>query len=289
MKIKSYIKRAFTFLFKGIPTYKVYPTISTIGSSKLLDGRVALITGATSGIGLAIAHSFLKSGASVVLVGRNEEKLLKTKESLSCLYGKDKVFAAQFDMCKVSEFSQKIDDLLSRLNEKKIDILVNNAGVLGCQLSKPDEKIYDSSLDTNLKGPFFLSEIVGKYMKENKIQGNILNILSSSAFRPASCSYTISKWGMRGFTLGLAKSLIPYGIVVNGIAPGPTSTPLVRNNNDEDLSLPNNPLGRYATPEEIANMATIMVSNMCRTVVGDILCMTGGAGLITYDDINYNF
>lgn len=289
MKIKSYLKRALIFIFKGVPTYKVYPTISCIENSKLLAGRVALITGATSGIGLAISHSFLKCGASVVLVGRNEEKLLKTQQSLSYLYGEDRVFIAKIDMRRVSEFSQKFKDLLLRLNGKTIDILVNNAGVLGCQLSNPDEDKYNSSLDTNLKGPFFLSEIVGKYMKENKIHGNILNILSSSAFRPASCSYTISKWGMRGFTLGLAKSLIPYGIVVNGIAPGPTATTLVKNSDEEDFGLPNNPLGRYATPEEIANMAAIMVSNVCRTVVGDVLCMTGGAGLITYDDINYNF
>lgn len=173
--------------------------------------------------------------------------------------------------------------------EKKIDILVNNAGVLGCKLQNAEEKSYDSALDTNLKGPFFLSKIVAEYMKENNIKGNILNVASSSSFRPAACAYTISKWGMRGFTLGLAKSLIPYGIVVNGIAPGPTITPMTKNSDNGDYYLVNNPTKRYATSTEIANMATILVSNMCRCVVGDILCMTGGAGVITFDDINYNF
>ena len=90
-------------------------------------------------------------------------------------------------------------------------------------------------------------------------------------------------------TLGLAKSFAPYGIVVNGIAPGPTVTPMILKDVSSNLLFEGNPLGRYALPEEIANMAVFLVSDMGRTVVGDIVCMTGGAGLITFDDVNYNF
>ena len=161
--------------------------------------------------------------------------------------------------------------------------------MLGGDISNADERQYDLIMDTNLKGAFFLSQAVGRYMKQQDIAGNILNVASSSSFRPASSAYTISKWGLRGLTLGLAKSFSPYGIVVNGVAPGPTVTPMLLKDKNDDLTFERNPLGRYALPEEIANMAVFLVSDMGRTIVGDIVCMTGGAGLITFDDVNYNF
>lgn len=287
--IKDIIKRFLLYVIKGVPVYKVYPQITNLNSNDLLLNRVALITGGASGIGFSIAKSFLASGAYVVISGRNKEKLKKAKQLLCQDYPTERVMTVVLDMQKVETFSDVFNSIIEKLNGKKLDILVNNAGVLGCQLKNAEENSYDSALDTNLKGPFFLSKIVAEYMKANNIKGNILNVASSSSFRPAACAYTISKWGMRGFTLGLAKSLIPYDIVVNGIAPGPTVTPMTKNTEDGDYYLANNPTKRYATSLEIANMATILVSNMCRTVVGDILCMTGGAGVITFDDINYNF
>lgn len=289
MKTKEIIKRVLRFVFKGVPVYRIYPQIINLSEDKLLSGRTALITGGSSGIGFSIARSFLKSGADVIIAGRNVDKLNLAKKTLCNEFPDDRVTVLELDMQKVDAFTPAVNKILSFLKGKKLDILVNNAGVLGCTLKNAEEDSYDSALDTNLKGPFFLSKIIAEYMKNNGIKGNILNVASSSSFRPAACAYTVSKWGMRGFTLGLAKSLIPYGIVVNGIAPGPTITPMTKTSDDGDYFLDANPLKRYATSTEIANMATILVSNMCRTVVGDILCMTGGAGIITYDDINYNF
>lgn len=151
-----------------------------------------------------------------------------------------------------------------------------------------DSSTYDNVLNTNLKGSFFLSQMVGKYMKENQIKGNILNIASSSSLRPAISAYTLSKWGMRGLTLGLAKSLAPYGITVNGIAPGPTATPMLKSDNN-DITNSRIPLGRFVMPEEIANMAVFLVSGLGRSIIGDIIYMTGGAGVVTYEDMSYNF
>jgi 3-oxoacyl-[acyl-carrier protein] reductase len=151
-----------------------------------------------------------------------------------------------------------------------------------------DSSTYDNVLNTNLKGSFFLSQMVGKYMKENQIKGNILNIASSSSLRPAISAYTLSKWGMRGLTLGLAKSLAPYGITVNGIAPGPTATPMLKSDNN-DITNNRIPLGRFVMPEEIANMAVFLVSGFGRSIIGDIVYMTGGAGVVTYEDMSYNF
>lgn len=189
-------------------------------------------------------------------------------------------------------FDDNFNNLRSLLAKKgiaPIDILVNNAGVNFKGMPNATEDEYDKVLDTNLKGVFFLSQMFGKYMVTNGIKGNILNIASSSSLRPADSAYTLSKWGIRGLTLGLAKSLAKYGITVNGIAPGPTATPMMIKDGQTDMSLGRLPLGRYIMPEEISNMAVLLVSDMGRSIMGDIIYMTGGAGILTYDDVPYSF
>lgn len=167
--------------------------------------------------------------------------------------------------------------------------MVNNAGVAGGEISTTNEKEFDKIINTNIKGTFFMSKYFGEYMRDKGIKGNILNIASSSSLRPATSAYNISKWGIRGFTIGLARLLAPYGITVNGIAPGPTATPMMMKDNKGDLSKPNSLIKRWILPEEIANMAVFLVSDMGRSIVGDIVYMTGGAGNVSNEDITYNF
>lgn len=289
MPIKQYIKRSLRFIVKGVPVNHVTAEIVTLPRNELLQGRVALITGGTSGIGFHIAKAFLASGATVIITGRDKERTaLRCNELANIPGNKGRVHSLVLDNTCVECFTPSIEKISSRLNVE-IDLLVNNAGVLGGDISNATEKEYDLIMDTNMKGTFFMSQTLGKYMKRRHIQGNILNIASSSSFRPAASAYTVSKWGLRGLTLGLAKSFAPYGITVNGIAPGPTATPMLMKDKDGDISFERNPLGRFALPEEIANMAVFLVSDMGRTIVGDIVCMTGGSGLVTFDDVDYNF
>ena len=151
------------------------------------------------------------------------------------------------------------------------------------------ESDFDKVVDTNLKGTFFLSQLFGRYMVDNEIEGNILNISSSSSLRPANSPYILSKWGIRALTMGLAKSLAPHGIVVNSIAPGPTQTSMSNLDDDSDITLVSSPIGRYAKPEEVAQMAVVLVSGMGRTVVGDTVFMTGGLGNLTVDDYSRRY
>lgn len=290
MSIKTYLKRGLTFILKGTPVIHVTADVATLAPNELLLGRVALVTGGTSGIGFEIAKNFANAGASVIITGRNTDRVNNAVKQLRIENRNGGgIFGVEMDMRDVERLKICFDEA-NEMCDKPIDILVNNAGVLGCNFSDGTEEDYDAVLDTNLKGAFFLSQLVSHYMKDNHIKGNILNVASSSSLRPASSAYTVSKWGIRGLTLGMAKTLAPYGIVVNGIAPGPTATPMLMTNGvSEDLDLSTNPTGRYALPEEIANMAVVLVSNMGRMVVGDIVYMTGGAGLITFDDINYQF
>lgn len=282
----QFIKRIILFILQNIPTKHIIANIVTIPHNKLLENKIALITGGNSGIGYAIAEAFLKSGATIIITGRNKDKLEKARKDLSVFdNNKNKIHTLILDNEDVQTFETKINSLIEKT--KRIDILVNNAGLIGGNLFHTDEKDYDKIMDTNLKGTFFLSEIIAKHMINHKIKGNILNICSSSGIRPANSAYTLSKWGIRGFTLGLAKSLIKYGITVNGIAPGPTATPMLNKNSNSSIEHKSNPLGRMIHPKEIANMAVILTSDMGKSIVGDIIYMTGGAGLITFDDIEY--
>lgn len=286
--IKRLIKKTLRHFKKQVPVY--IPVLQT----ELLNGRVALITGGTSGIGFATAKSFLNSGATVVITGRDIERVKNTCNKLISINAENytaKVYGIEMDISKTQEMEEKFREALSLLDGKKIDILVNNAGILqGGTFGNISENDYDMTLNTNLKGTYFLSQIVANYMKTNKIAGNILNIASSSSLRPAISPYNITKWGIRGLTLGLAKTLIPYGIVVNGLAPGPTATPLLVKDGYNGIEhAPSLPAGRYVTAEEIANMAVILVSACGKMIIGDIIYMTGGAGTITLDDVPYTF
>ena len=288
MSIKKYLKRAFVFLLHGIPERHVIANITKLAPNEMLKGRTALITGATSGIGFEIAKSYLEAGAKVIITGRDKDRIQHACSLLKSIHQNYIVHGIQMNNCDVPIFKEKLEEMLRWKDINQIDILVNNAGVLGGDIRDTTETEYDNIVNTNLKGVFFLSQMIGHYYKEQHIEGNILNIASSSSLRPAASAYTITKWGIRGLTLGLAKILTPYGIIVNGIAPGPTATRMIFKESNTDIAF-KNPIGRGAMPEEIANMAVFLVSNMGRSIVGDIIYMTGGSGLITLDDVNYEF
>lgn len=280
MDFKQYIKRLIRFIINGIPDVNLTTTITTLSKNDLLKGRTALITGGTSGIGKSIARSFLNAGATVIITGRSKNKIDITIEDIKQSTGLDSVYGLILDLANIKDMEKKFNEIFSIFGIESVDILVNNAGVGHTEtMSLIDD--FDNIINTNLKGTFFLSRIVSDYMIKNDIKGNILNISSTSSNRPASDSYMLSKWGVRGLTLGLAEKLIKYGIVVNAIAPGPTATPMLNKNGNENLYLYENPSKRYAQPEEIANIAVILVSNMSRLIVGDTIFMGGGAAIIS--------
>lgn len=281
MGVSNKIKRGISEILRYMPG-KV-PVKTPVLYGELLKGRTALITGGTSGIGYEIARAYLRNGASVIITGRNEEKLILKTNDLKKEFPDATVLCKKMDNNNILAIKEQFQIIISNLQEKKIDILVNNAGVLNkTQFGSVDERDYDVVMATDLKGPYFLSEIVGGYMRENGVTGNILNICSSSSIRPATTSYQLAKWGIRGFTKGLARELIGFNIVVNGLAPGPTATEMLLY--DDNINRPSSPNGRFATPEEMANLAVILVSDIGKTIVGDTVFATGGSGLLTYDD-----
>lgn len=277
---------------RGKQNKNVHVHVVQLAQNQLLTGRAALITGGTSGIGYAIADAMLSANAAAVVVtGRSEERCKEAADKLIMAHPDraDHIFFMPMDMCQVDTFASCFETIQEKLGDLKISILVNNAGVQGGRWGSATEADFDRVMDTNYKGVFFLSQLVASYMVENGVQGNILNIASSSSLRPTNSAYSLSKACVKELTVGMAKFMIRHNIVVNGIAPGPTATPMMNLQSSDSLAHPTNPAGRYATPEEIANMAVVLTSDMCRMVVGDILYMTGGSGITTYDDADYSF
>ena len=278
-KLKRKIK---TITFKKIPVE--IPTLY----GEVLKGKVAVVTGGTTGIGFEIAKAFIHNGASVIITGRDNDRIanavVKLKNEIS---DNENMFVCGevLDNTMTTQIEERWKQILSHIENKHIDILVNNAGIISkTHFGKTDEKDYNLVMETNLKGTYFLSEIVSNYMIENGIKGNILNISSSSALRPAVSAYSMAKWAIHGLTLGMAKKLSPYGIVVNSIAQGPTATRMLQSDNIININRMSSPSERYATASEIANLAVIMVSDMSKMVNGDTMYATGGCGLLTFDD-----
>ena len=274
------IKKAIRSVIMLFKEEKKIPIPSPINAPELLKDKVALITGGSGGIGLAMAESFLKSGAKVIIAGTNEEKLRSCCEKIGG--GGVNLSNIVIDVKDVESMPGKVKTAAAMSPENRIDILVNSAGVVShSDFLDMSEQEYDNIMDINAKGTFFMSQATAKYMIENRIKGHILNVTSSSALRPAWTPYQMSKWAVRGLTLGTADKLLPYGIVVNAIAPGPTATPMLGKNEGDNIYHPTTPAKRYAMPSEIAALATFMVSDMGDMIVGDTFYMTGGSGTIT--------
>ena len=268
---------------------KVYVRVINVGYNDILNDQVILLTGATGGLGQTFADAFLKAGAKIILCARNVDKLNELKEYLISTNKsyKDKIHTIVFDVTDIDQYEEVFSKAVAYYGH--IDSIINNAGIIGATMPNAIVNDYDKVMSTNLKSAFFLSQIAIKYFKHNKIEGHILNIASSSSLRPAFSAYSLSKWGIRGLTLGLAKLGARYGITVNAIAPGPTATPMLGKSACDDLSHPFSPIGRFIHPVEIANMAVLLLSESGRSILGDVIYMTGGAGTITFDDDDIKF
>ncbi len=253
---------------------KKYPVVIKDVQTSLLKDKHALITGGNSGIGLAIAKKMIESGAEVTIVAYNEEKTKRIAGEIGCDYL----------LIDLSDTDVLIDKISSFLKEHDIDILVNSAGMRDKELwlAKTSEG-FDRVMNLNLKAPYFLSQLIANDLLKKHHTGHILNVSSSSSERPSWGPYQLSKRAMNGMTLGFAQRLACNGIVVNGIAPGVTLTPMTNDVLEKDSLTYSNPLRRAAAPEELANLAVFLCSDLGNSVVGDTVLMTGGSGNLCID------
>jgi NAD(P)-dependent dehydrogenase (short-subunit alcohol dehydrogenase family) len=241
----------------------------------LLDGRLALITGAGSGIGEAIAHAMAEAGARVIAVDIDGAAAERTTAAI----GRG---AASFP-CDVTDRSA-CDRLAIEVRNRigAIAILVNNAGIIrrGTVTEPSTRADWDATLAVNLDGPYNMVTAFLDQLRETK--GSIISIGSIQSFvaLPNSAAYTTSKGGVRMLTKALAIELSPLGIRVNAIGPGFTATPLNAKAREDPAYMANFtdriPLGRIGTPEDIAGPAVFLASDMARYITGVTLPVDGG-------------
>lgn len=278
------MKKAIKKIIQVLKAKEMVPIIRNVPDSKLLEDKVALIIGGSGGIGMAVAKKIYDAGAKIIIAGTNEKKLSMCRDKIigECVQ-EDRLKFIVINLENVAGFETDIKKAVALYSGHPIDILVNAAGVINKHdFFNTTEEEYERIMDINVKGVFFMSQIVGKHMIESNVKGHILNISSASALRPAWTPYQMSKWAIRGFTMGLADTLLPHGIVVNAIGPGPTATCMLGKASGESIYNRNNPSERYATPEEIADLSLYLVSSMGDLVVGDTFYITGGGGTISY-------
>lgn len=242
-----------------------------------LKNKVAVITGATSGMGLDTARLFLKEGARVVLTGRSQDKLDALKQSLSGDF-----LLVKSDAGSLADNKKLIDT--TRRHFGKIDILFLNAGVFAAQqLGQIDEETYDRIYNINVKGPIFLANYAADHLNEG---GSVIFNTSVSNVKgmPGVSVYGSSKAALRSVVRTLAQELAHKNIRVNAISPGPIETPIWTKTNLSDAEIEGFasgvssqvPLGRFGKPEEIARTALFLASSDASYITGTEIPVDGG-------------
>ena len=246
----------------------------------MLKGKVAVVTGASRGIGRAVACAMAAEGASVAInYNGSMERALEVKQEIEAAGGKAEVF-----QCDVSDFSaceNFIREVLDTFG--RIDIQVNNAGITkDGLLMKMSEEDYDAVLNTNLKGTFNCIRFVARQMIRQKC-GRIVNMASVSGVlgNAGQANYAASKAGVIGLTKSAARELASRGITVNAIAPGFINTEMtaVLSDKVKEGAVAQIPMGTFGEVDDVAQTAVFLASDQARYITGQVICVDGGMAM----------
>ena len=244
--------------------------IGELACGSLLNGKTVLITGACGGIGFAIAKACISQGAKVIITDINEQRLKEAQALLgdNCKYLVFNVLGFE----RYASFFHEASELFGDIN-----CLVNNAGI---SLHEGDFMnvtfdSWDSQLDINLKAPFFLTQEFYKYYNERQIKnGRIVMLASDTSGMGSSIPYGLSKSGIASLTIGLAKKFITDGLRINALAPGTTKTPMTDDFTHGEVCRQTTQGKRVIFPEEIAQSAVFLLSDLSACISGQIIGCT---------------
>lgn len=244
----------------------------------MLQGKVAIVTGGTRGIGYEIVHKFLENKAKVILFGSRSETVEKAVTTLKEEDPSFEIMGLYPNLNREEELRTAFDEVIRKYG--KIDILVNNAGLSSkTKFTEYTSEEYDKIMDINVRAVYMCSRVIVDYMKEHG--GVILNTSSFVSIygQPSGVMYPASKYAVNGITKSLARELGKYGIRVNAVAPGIIETDMVRALPKEmiDPLVATIPLGRIGRVEDIANAFLFLASDLASYITGIVLPVDGAA------------
>jgi 3-oxoacyl-[acyl-carrier protein] reductase len=242
-----------------------------------LEGKVALVTGGSQGIGAAIAKTLAAAGAHVVVAARNEEKVKEAAATLCATGGKAE--GLRLDVSDPVSVAAAFKALVEK--HGKLDILVNNAGLTDDGLIlRMSKESWDKVIATDLTGVFLAAQEAAKVMVRKRIAGRIINITSVVALmgNAGQTNYAAAKAGVVGFTKALAREIGSRGITVNAVAPGYIETAMTHAMSEEQKKaiVDEIVLGRFGTAEDVAGAVLYLASDAARYVTGTCLNVSGG-------------
>ncbi|EEF59741.1 SDR family NAD(P)-dependent oxidoreductase [Pedosphaera parvula] len=283
------------------------PEPQSFDSLLSLKGRCAVVTGGSRGLGEAIVRRLAQAGASIVLTGRGRDALQRVESQLTSTGGQ--ALGVQADLGSLKDSQKVISQALERFG--RVDILVNNAAVFPpCLFLEMTEEVWDHTVDTDLKGAYFLAQFAAKAMITTGRGGRIINLLSTDAFRPTGTlsAYGAAKLGLWSATQAMAKELAEHRILVNALTPGATITEerlakmkdgtfgadeipegavktrekmqaVMKTGAFAQMLTALMPLGRPGWPDEIAKAVLFLASDMASYISGANLIVDGAQTL----------
>jgi 3-oxoacyl-[acyl-carrier protein] reductase len=245
-------------------------------SNMKLEGRVALITGASQGIGRACALALAREGATVAVAARNQQRLDELVAEIIAVGGKAAAFV--IDVADEEQIKSGIKSAIAQFG--KIDILVNNAGITRDQLVMRMKRAdWDTVLNTNLTSAYLcIQQVIGSMLKQR--WGRIINITSvfGQMGQAGQANYAASKAGLIGLTMAMAREVASRNITCNAVAPGfiETNMTAVLSEEFKESAVKNIPLGRVGSPEEVASAVRFLASDDAAYITGHVLNVNGG-------------
>lgn len=274
MGLSTYFKRLMRYVLTGEPRKMVTAHISYTAPCQRLNGKKILITGGGRGLGYAMAKKFVSEGAKVLIAGRNEEILKKSAQELNCYYLK-------LDVQDVASFASFIEQANNKLGG--VDCLVNNAGISLHEKQFTDVSVanFDEQINTNLRGSFFMAQKFIQLLGKEKRTGTLLFISSETSLTADIRPYGLTKVAINSLVQGLAAKYASTGIRVNAVAPGITTTDMTGFKADDNLFLRRNAAQRVYLPEEVAECACFLLSDISGCISGEIVTCNNGTTINT--------
>lgn len=264
MSVGQIFQRVFRYIVRGVPAINVSAAISYLSPSNKLQGKKVIVTGGGRGLGFAMAKRFIEDGAEVLITGRNEDVLRESSFQLGCKYHVMDVT----DFASFRSFIYEADAILNGVNT-----LVNNAGISLHENSFFDvtPETFSKQLATNLEAPFFLTQAFTRLMIEKKRQATVLFVSSETGdtvdFRP----YGFTKGAINSMVKGLAYLFRQDNIRINAVAPGITASDMTGISAEGNLAADGYGQGRFYLPEEVAEVATFLISDVSGCISGQIV------------------